>query len=153
VTAASLADVADAMNDPWVAGTANATYEVNGLCQSEFWTSAEGLLEFDMRDGILPHLSFAEDAGPVKVTHFAGQARLHAGQVEVSDATLHSPDGKFQLSGTATLKGELDLKLARTPSASPATAGYTVTGTLAQPRVIPLISSETQARLKAEAAK
>jgi uncharacterized protein involved in outer membrane biogenesis len=153
VTAASLADVADFMNDPWVAGTANATYELNGRCQAEFWTSAEGLLEFDMRDGILPHLSLGEDAGPVKVTRFAGQAQLHAGQIEMSDATLHSPDGKFQLSGTSTLKGELDLKLARTPNTAPATAGYTVTGTLAQPRVIRLISPETQARLKADAAK
>jgi hypothetical protein len=153
VTAASLADVADAMNDPWVAGTAKATYELKGTCPAEFWTSAEGLVEFDMRDGILAHLSLAEDAGPVRVTRFAGQVRLHAGQIEMSDAMLHSPGGRFQLSGTATLKGELDLKLATTPNAAATAAGYTVTGTLAEPRVIRLISPETQARLKADPAK
>jgi uncharacterized protein involved in outer membrane biogenesis len=148
LTDASLADVSDAMNDKWVSGIANATYDVKGPCPAEFWTSAEGLLEFDMRDGVLPHLSFGEDAEPVKVTRFAGQARLQAGQIEMTDTSLHSPDGKFQLSGTATLKGELDLKLARTPNAASAAAGYTVTGTLAEPRVIPLISPETQANLK-----
>jgi uncharacterized protein involved in outer membrane biogenesis len=147
VTAASLTAVADAMNDSWVAGTANATYELKGQCPEEFWTSAEGSLEFDMRDGILPHLSLVEDAGPIKVTRFVGQARLHAGQIEMSNATLQSPDGKFQLSGIATLKGELDLKLSRTPTTA-AAAGYTVAGTLAEPRVIRLISSETQAKLK-----
>jgi len=78
---------------------------------------------------------------------------LHDGQIEMQDARLNSPDGKFQLSGTATLKGELDLKLARTPNAAVAAAGYTVTGTLAEPRVIRLISPETQARLKSEPAK
>jgi len=152
VTAASLADLADVMNDPWVDGTVNAAYQLQGTCRAEFWTSAEGSLDFDMRDGTLPHLSLGEDAGPVKVTHFAGQARLHDGQIEMTDAILHSSEGKFQLSGTATLKGELDLKLARTPTTA-AAAGYTVTGTLAEPRVIRLIAPETQARLKAEAAK
>ena len=153
VIAASMADVADAMNDPWVSGTANATYELKGSCPAEFWTSAEGSLEFDMRDGILPHLSLMEDAGPVKVTRLAGQARLHAGHIEIGDALLHTPDGRFQLSGTATLKGELDLKLTTTPNATSTVTGYAVTGTLAEPRAIRLISPETQARLKAEAAK
>jgi len=88
-----------------------------------------------------------EDAGPIRVTRFEGQARLHAGQIEMSNATLQSPDGKFQLSGIATLKGELDLKLSRTPTTA-AAAGYTVAGTLAEPRVSRLISSETQAKLK-----
>jgi uncharacterized protein involved in outer membrane biogenesis len=149
---ASLADVSDAMNDRWVAGIANATYEVKGPCPADFWTSAEGSLQFDVKDGILPHLLLGEDAEPFKVTRFAGEARLRAAQIEMNDASLNSPDGKFQLSGTATLKGELDLKLARTPNAAVA-AGYTVTGTLAEPRVAPLISPETQARLKAEPAK
>jgi uncharacterized protein involved in outer membrane biogenesis len=153
VTEASLADVSNAMNDDWIAGTANATYEVKGPCPAEFWNAAEGSLQFDVRDGILPHLSLGEDAGPVKIMRFAGQARLHAGQIEMTDAMLTSPDGKFQLSGTATLKEELDLKLVRTANPAAVAGGYTVTGTLAEPRVLRLISPETQARLKAEAAK
>ncbi len=152
VTRASLADVADAMKDAWIAGSANASYEVRGPCPAEFWTSAEGTLQFDMRDGILPHLFLADDAEPLEVTRFVGLARLHAGKIEMKDARLNSPNGKFQLSGTATLKGELDLKLARTPNAAPA-AGYTITGTLEAPRVNTYSSSETQARLKPEPSK
>ncbi len=148
LTEASLADVSNAMNDRWVAGIANATYEVKGPCPADFWSSAEGSLQFDVKDGILPHLWLGEDAGPVKVTHFVGQARLRAGEIEMTDATLNSPDGTFQLSGTATLKGELDLKLMRTPNVATEAAGYTLTGTLAEPRVIRLISPETQAKLK-----
>jgi hypothetical protein len=54
------------------------------------------------------------------------------------------------LSGTASLNRDLDLKLARLPLGT--AAGYTITGTLAEPRVAPLPGAE-QARLKAEAAK
>jgi AsmA-like C-terminal region/AsmA family len=151
VTGASLADVADAMKDGWIAGIANASYDVNGPCPAEFWTSAEGTLQFDLTDGTLPHVFLADDAEPLKLTDFAGQARLHAGKIEMKDAKLDSPDGKFQLSGTATLNGELDLKLARTPNA--AAAGYTITGTLEAPRVNLSSSAETQARLKPEPSK
>jgi hypothetical protein len=86
------------------------------------------------------------------VTRFVGKARLGNAKIEMNDAKLDSPDGKFQLSGTATLKGELDLKLARTLN-SAAGAGYTVTGTLEAPRVNPSSSSDTQARLKPEPPK
>jgi hypothetical protein len=152
LTEALLADVADAMKDSWIAGIANASYEVKGPCPADFWTSAEGTMQFDMTDGALPHVFLAEDAEPLKVTDFAGQVRLHAGKIEMKDAKLDSPNGKFQLSGTATLKGELDLKLARPPNAA-AAAGYTITGTLESPSVSLSSSSETQARLKAEPPK
>jgi uncharacterized protein involved in outer membrane biogenesis len=156
VTGMSLADLADAMKDGWIAGTANAAYELKGPCPAEFWTSfwtsAEGTLQFDMRDGTLPHVSLGEDAEPIKVARFVGQAQLHAGKIEMKDAKVDSLDGKFQLSGIATLKGELDFKLATRPN-SPAPAGYTITGTVSEPRVIRSSTSETQARLKAEPPK
>jgi uncharacterized protein involved in outer membrane biogenesis len=151
LTAISLADLADAMKDGWIAGTANTSYEIKGPCPAEFWTSfwtsAEGTLQFDMWDGALPHLSLADDAEHLRVTRFAGQARLRAGKIEMKDAKLDSPDGKFRLSGTASLKGELDFKLARTPNAA-LVSGYTITGTVTDPRVIRLSSPETQAKLK-----
>jgi len=156
LTGISLTDLADAMKDAWIAGTANTSYEVKGPCPAEFWTSfwasAEGTLQFDMRDGTLPHLSLADDADPFNVTRFVGQARLHAGKIEMKDAKLDSPTGKFLLSGTASLKRELDFKLAARPN-GPASAGYTITGTVADPRVIRSSSAETQARLKAEPPK
>jgi uncharacterized protein involved in outer membrane biogenesis len=143
----SLDGLADVMNDEWIAGTASGTYAVKGACTPEFWTSGEGTLRFAMRDGRLPHVALSEDAGTFKVTEFSGQARLHAGEIEMKDASLESPDGKFRLSGTASLQGELDFRLARTPNGG-AGSGYTITGTLEEPHVNPASSGETQARLK-----
>ena len=143
----SLDGLADVMNDEWIAGTASGTYAVKGTCNPEFWTSGEGTLRFAMRDGRLPHVALSEDAGPFKVTEFSGQARLHAGEIEMKDASLESPDGKFRLSGTASLQDELDFRLARTPNGG-AGSGYTITGTLEEPHVNPASSGETQARLK-----
>jgi hypothetical protein len=152
LTGVSLAGVADAMEDQGIAGTANTIYEVKGSCPGEFWTSAEGKLQFDVRDGTLPRFSLGEDAEPLKVARLAGQARLHAGTIEMKDATLDSASGNFHLSGTASLKGDLDLKLGKTPTGA-ATLAYMITGTLAEPRVSRSSGPETQARLKADPAK
>src|SRR5580698_3162983 len=99
-----------------------------------------------MKDGSLPHFSLGEDAVPLAVTQFAGQARLHGGEIELKDARLDSTGGIFRVSGTASLKGELDLKLAK----GPAVPGFTIGGTLAEPRVA-RAGTETQARLKSPA--
>lgn len=151
LTGVSLARLADAMKDRWIAGTANSSYEVKGPCPSDFWTSADGTIQFDMKDGSLPHVSLSEDEG-LKITRLVGQARLHAAAIEIDDAMLDSQAGKFQLSGTASLKGELDFKLARATNDASA-AQYAITGTLAAPRVRQSSSPETQARLKADPAK
>jgi hypothetical protein len=143
----SLTGLADAMKDEWIAGTANGTYSVKGTCSAEFWTSGEGTLQFYMRDGSLPHVALTEDAEPIKVTEFTGLARLQAGAIDITDATLDSAEGKFLVSGTASLKGELELRLAGIPSGGTA-RGYSITGTLAEPRVNALSGAETQARLK-----
>jgi hypothetical protein len=153
VTGALLTDVADAMKDGWIAGTANMSYDVKGSCPAEFWTSAEGTLQFDMRDGTLPHVLLVGVAEPLKVTRFMGKAQLRAGAIETIDARLDSPGGQFEVSGTASLNGELDFKLVSTPSGAAAAAGYAVTGTVAEPRVIRTPNPDTQARLKPEPGK
>jgi hypothetical protein len=152
LTGISLARLADAMKDGWVAGTANTSYEVKGPCPVEFWTSAEGMLQFEMKDGALPHIALGEDTEALRVTHLVGEALLHTGTIEMKDARLDSPAGKFLVSGSAALQGELDFRLERIPAGT-TTAGYTVTGTVSEPRVVPLLGAETQARLKADPAK
>ncbi len=144
----SLAQLAAEMKDPWIAGMAKGSYEVaaTGWLAADFWQSAEGTLQFDARDGTLPHLSLAEDEGPLRISGLSGLARLHGGKLQLKDAKLDSPSGKFDLSGTYSLKRELDFKLARTRAG---TAGFAITGTLAEPHVAPLAGTE-QARLKPE---
>jgi hypothetical protein len=152
LTGVSLARLADAMKDRWIAGIGDTSYEVKASCPAEFWSSAEGTLQFEMKDGALPHVALGEDAEVLKVTRLAGQARLHAGEIAMKDARLDSPGGKFLVSGSASLKGELDFRLAKVPAGTTA-AGYMLTGTLDEPRVVPLPGAETQARLKAEPTK
>jgi len=120
---------------------------MKGPCPEGFWKSAEGRLQFVMKDGTLPHFALGEDADAFEITLFAGQARLQGGDIEMKDARLESAGGAFQVSGTASLKGELDLRLARAPGES-AGPGYTISGTLAEPRVVRVGGAETQAKLK-----
>jgi hypothetical protein len=147
----SLTSLAAAMKDPWIAGTAKASYELKGPCPAEFWQTAEGTLQVDVTDGVLPHVLLGEDLEPFKVTRLVGEGRLRAGRIEVSDARIDSPGGKYLLSGTASLAREVDFRLARIAN-SVASPGYAISGTLSDPKVTPLVRVE-QARLKPAVAK
>ncbi|HME36825.1 MAG TPA: AsmA family protein [Candidatus Sulfotelmatobacter sp.] len=158
LTGVSLVSVADSMKEAWITGTANASYEVKRPCPTELWTSsstsfwtsfstADGTLQFEVSDGTLPRIALEEDGAPFRFTHFTGQARLNEGKVEMKDARLDSAAGKFQLSGNASLKGQLDFRLAKNQNGG-AGPVYAISGTLAEPRVIHAPGSETQARLK-----
>jgi hypothetical protein len=147
-TDVSLFGLTEEMKDDWIAGTAGATYEIKGPCLADFWQSSEGTLRVEMRDGVLPHLMMGNDAQALRVTHTEGQAHLQAGKIEISNAKLDSPGGKYLVTGTATLKKEIDLKLEHEAGAG----GYTVTGTLAEPQVAPF-TEPVQANLKTDPAK
>jgi hypothetical protein len=146
----SLTRVADVMKGESFTGTANTTFELKGTCGAEFWPSAEGFVRFSASNAVLPNLSLADDATPLRIIQFSGQAKMEAGHLAINDATVDSGSGKFQLSGTASLNGDLELKLAR-PANFPG-AGFAITGTLAQPRVKTAPGLE-QARLKTDPAK
>ena len=142
----SLANLADSMSDRWVAGKANASYDVKGPCPANFWQTADGTLRVEMREGIFSHILIGDGTSPLRVTLLSAQAQLHAGTIEIGNARLDSPDGRYRVSGTVSLKREVDLKLSRFPSGVEA-SGYAITGTLAEPKVAPLGGME-QARLK-----
>lgn len=137
-------------NAGWITGMANGEYQVKGPCSAEFWQTAEGTFQFDVRDGTLPHLSLAENEGGIKLSRLWGRARLQGGKFETKEVWLNSPAGKFQINGTAGLNRGLEIKLTRTVPGSNPTAssgGYAITGTLSEPRVTPYPAAE-QARLK-----
>ena len=153
LTGISLQQMADAMHDPWISGTAGGTYQLtaSGADSAAFWQSAEGGLEFDLRDGVLSHISLASDEGPLRVVRWQGHARLRAGKIEIDKGKLVSPAGAYEISGTASLGRVLDLRLSRGANAKPAHEGalvYSITGTVAEPRVGLTPAPETQARLK-----
>jgi hypothetical protein len=145
-TGVSLADLASAMKDPWIMGKANASFEVKGPCPSNFWQTADGTLRFEIRDGAFSHVMLGDGIEPFRVTRLSAQAQLRAGKIEILDANVNAPDRRFVLSGTASLKREVDFKLTPMPNGA-AGGGYSITGTLAEPHVAPLAGTE-QARLK-----
>jgi AsmA family len=152
LTGISLTQIADAMRDPWISGTAGGTYQItaSGADATAFWESAEGELQFDLREGVLSHISLAADEGPLRVGRWQGQVRLQGGEIEIEKGKLVSSAGAYEISGTASLGRMLDLKLSRATDVKPERAGsqvYSIKGTLAEPRVT-LATPETQARLK-----
>ena len=149
-SAVSLAGLAAEMKDKWVAGTANAHYELKAPCPADFWQDAEGNVEVEMTDGDFPHLTIGDNDEPLRVQHLSGKADLHAGTIEIKETSFDSPSGKYQLTGTASFKRDINLKLKRLPD-SPTSSGYVLTGSLSVPRVTPLTRVE-QARLKPAAA-
>lgn len=151
LTAVSLQQMADAMHDPWISGTAQGTYQFTaaGADASAFWQSVEGELQFDLRDGILPHISLAGDNGPLQVTRWQGSARWRGGQVELEKEKLFASGGTYEIDGTASFGRALNLKLTRSPDLKAAGSQiYSITGTVAEPRVTLIPTPDTQAQLK-----
>jgi len=139
----ALAEVADAMHDNWIAGTAGAKYqlELAGFTFEELMESAKGTLRFDMRDGALPHVVVS--AAPLQIRHFTGVLAAKDNDMELQNARLEAPTATYAVTGKASLSRKLDFKLV-----SEGATGYSVTGTLADPRVVAVRRSETQAALK-----
>jgi hypothetical protein len=149
----SMERFADSMNDSWIAGTADGKYQMkaSGSTTTDFWQSADAIIQFELRDGSLPHISLTTDSSPLQVDRFAGRSHLHDGEIEINDAELDSQDGTFQVNGTASFKRELNFQLkpvAAGNSAAPGARAYVVTGTLAQPQTVLVNTPETQAQLK-----
>ena len=153
LTGISLRQVADAMHDPWISGTGEGTYRLtaSGADSAAFWESAEGGLLFDLRDGVLSHISLPTDEGPLRIARWQGRARLRDGKIEMEKGKLVSPAGAYEASGTASLGQALDFRLTRAPDVRASHASslaYNITGTVAEPHVALTTTPETQARLK-----
>ena len=119
--------MAKAMHDPWISGTAEGTYQLtaSGTDSAAFWQSAEGGLQFDMRDGVLSHISLASDEGPLRVARWQGRARLRSGKIQIENGKLISAGGgTYEISGTASLGRVLDLKLARSTDVNGGSRGF-----------------------------
>ncbi len=139
----SLSQVSDAMHEDWIRGTSNGRYmvEMSGLSSAELMSSAHGTLQFNMRDGIFPHIVLA--GSPLRVRRFTGSMDFRDAQIEIREATLDSPNAIFTVTGTAALGRTLDFKLVQEGAPS-----FNVTGTLGDPQTVPAHRAETQAALK-----
>jgi hypothetical protein len=140
-----LGELADAMHDGWVSGTANIEYSANmlGWSRAELLSGATATLWVEARDGSLPHLTLVGDGDRLRMNRFVGRLRLHERSFEIEEGKLQTPTSIYQLSGTASLDRVLDLKLSREGA-----RGFNITGTLTEPHVVMHSTSETQAALK-----
>lgn len=141
----ALGQIAEAMHDAWITGTANVEYRADtvGWTKAELLSHADAGFQVEARDGSLPHLTLAGDSGPLRVNRFVGRLLLRAGKFEIDQGKLQTPGGVYQLSGTASLGRVLDFKLARDGAPS-----FNITGTVDQPHVAVSTTPETQAALK-----
>ncbi|HYX69687.1 MAG TPA: hypothetical protein VE825_11180, partial [Terriglobales bacterium] len=80
---------------------------------------------------------------PLRFQRFTGHAVLRDSVFNVSGCRLDTPQGSFAVTGTASLGRELELRLARDRG-----PGYSVSGSLARPRVKPSSAPATQAELR-----
>ncbi len=144
VTKGSLSQLAEAMHDGWITGTANVEYgaSTRGRSVEELLTNADAIFQLEASDSLLPHLSLASD-DPLRITHFAGQLHLHDKMIKVDEGKLQTPGSIYQVSGTASWQRTLDIKLWREGA-----PGFSITGTLTEPHVTARPPSETQAALK-----
>lgn len=154
-TSISLDQVANAMHDGWISGNLNGRYEIRSS-GADFWKSLDGRVQFDLQNALLQHLTLAADDPPFRIDRWRGNARVHNSQIELEKASLVSPLGACEISGTASLGRILDLQLiegapAKIPPARPAI--YSITGTIAEPRVVLLSTPETRAALKPDGSR
>jgi hypothetical protein len=147
LTAISLSQVAEAMNDDWVSGTLTGSYQFKS--SSLDWQSVDAKLQLDLRTGALPHIALNAGDSPLRIDRWDVQARLHEGEIEIAKGKLVSPSGTYEVSGTASLGRDLDFKLTQGESVNASgAAAYSIQGTLAEPRVALVPAPQTQAQLK-----
>jgi AsmA family len=140
-----LGQLADAMNDGWIMGSATATYRASasGLTANELFASASGTLQVQAWEGALPHIVLPEKAAPLQMRELNARLILRNAKFEVENGKLLAADGVYQVSGTASFARVLNLKLTREGA-----PGFDITGTLSEPRVSQVAAPETRAALK-----
>jgi AsmA protein len=141
----ALAQLATATHDNWISGTAAATYHAttSGWNADELFSSATGILQIQARDGFMPHMVSASFSGPLQIRYFEGDLVLRHKELDFGQAKLETNSGIYQVTGTASLGRELNLKLMRNGS-----RGFNITGTVSTPVISVTHAPETEAALK-----
>jgi hypothetical protein len=141
----ALRQLADAMHDYWISGTATMHYKINasGLSSTDLFASADGVLQIEAHDATLTHLTLPGNTVPLHVRSLTSRMALRGGVFEIQEGKLEAPGGIYQVSGKASLGRVLDVKLVRD-----GLHGFSVSGPLNDPKVTPAANAETQAALK-----
>ena len=138
----SLTQISMLMNDGWITGTGDATFEgtTSGMAWADLVANANAILHFTLRDGNFPHIESMSSTGSLSVHKLAGDLRLEKGIWELSTTRLESRDGMYQVSGKASAKDGLNFTLLRNDDRS-----WSLLGTLAKPRLERTSRTQAQA--------
>lgn len=146
----ALAQLAEAMQDSWITGTATATYKASasGSTAAELVSSTKASMQVEAFAGMLPHIvlatgTLAASTAALRMHSFAGRLELRDRKIEVQDGKLETADGVYQVSGTAALTRTLDLNFMRDDG-----HGFNITGSLTEPKVAEAGNPLTRAALK-----
>lgn len=140
-----LGQIAGFAHDEWITGTASGSYRIvlAGASPADLLTSANATLQLDVLNGSLPHVELSTTSGPLEMQHFAGSISFRNQKFEIEAGKMDTPNGSYQVSGTASMNRVVDMKLSGN-----GIPGFNITGTLNEPHVSPASASETQASLK-----
>lgn len=141
----SMADLTSLMKDGWATGTISLSYEggAAGWQASDLLNSTAATANFDWRNGSLPHITLASEHQPLAIQRFEGELQLRDGELSISEGKLQNHAGIYQVSGTASLARDLKMTLTRDSGSA-----FSVTGTLARPKVAPVEAGAKQASLR-----
>jgi len=144
----ALADLAAAMRDDWVSGKADATYNAtaSGSSAAELFSSATAVIKLEARYGSMPQIVLNGFSRPLQLRRFEGNLVLSHKELDFDHARLESPDGVYEVAGTASLGGALNLRLLR--GGTDGSGSFNITGTLGAPVVSASRLPETQVALK-----
>lgn len=141
----ALGQFAPATNNAWIAGLGVAKYrvEASGIAPGDVLASATGTLQIEARNGVLRPVVLAQGEGPLQMRFLTASLALRQGQFEVLEGKLETERAPYRLTGTASLGRVLNLKLTRD-----GVPGFSITGTLTQPRITPLATPGAQVALQ-----
>jgi len=122
------------MNDAWITGNADGAFdlETSGASFQEMLASADGKLQFSMRNGTFAHIELPGAPAPLPVYRFSGSLQVNDGRWHLSAGRLESRDGLYQVSGTSSPSSGIDFTFTRGDEQS-----WNVTGTIAKPLAAP----------------
>lgn len=141
----SFAQISSLMHSAWIdgSGSARLQFKAAGAGMRDLIENADLTADFNIKNGVFPHIILTGTSSPLHATAFSGRLALHGGDFSFEDTKLESENSVYKLSGRASLDGALHLQMLSETSAS-----FNLSGSVAKTRVSPIINSSTQASLK-----
>ena len=142
--------LANVPDSAWITGTASGKYQADfeGLNASQMMDSADAVLGLDISNGSLAHVELSAGSGPLEMQHFTGSLKFRDNKFVINDGRLDTQDATYQVSGTAALGGTFQAQALNVTLSRNGLPGFSITGTLNEPKVVPASASETRAALK-----